>query len=206
MEARSGAHPEGIQVSGPRLVSLSNWARNLLPTRAALENSRIIAPFAHLVLRADLWRFNRRSVPRGVAVGLFVGIFALIPGVQLVGAALLCVPWRGNIPLAGAMTFLSNPATTPFILVGAIAVGNHFGFHADLAALDHLYRSGAGAAQWGRWLLSDGAPALVLGLAVISLVSAALGYVVAVLVWRRVVLMRKARRRLRAGARAGAQD
>lgn len=187
-------------MSGRRLVSLSNWARNLLPTRSALEKSRIIAPFAHLVLRADLWRFNRRSVPRGVAVGLLVGIFALIPGVQLVGAALMCVPWRGNIPLAGAMTFLSNPATTPFIMVGAISVGNNFGFHADLNALDHLYRSGAGLTEWGRWLLSDGAPALLLGLGVISLISAAVGYVVAALVWRRVVLVRHARRRQRAGA------
>lgn len=187
-------------MSGRRLVSLSNWARNLLPTRAALENSRIIAPFAHLVLRADLWRFNRRSVPRGVAVGLLVGIFALIPGVQLVGAALMCVPWRGNIPLAGAMTFLSNPATTPFILVGAISVGNNFGFHADLNTLDHLYRSGAGMGAWGQWLLSDGAPALVVGLGVISLAAAAIGYVLAALIWRRVVLVRKARRQQRARA------
>lgn len=187
-------------MSGRRLVSLSNWARNLLPTRAALENSRIISPFAHLVLRADLWRFNRRSVPRGVAVGLLVGIFALIPGVQLVGAALMCVPWRGNIPLAGAMTFLSNPATTPFIMVGAISVGNNFGFHADLNTLDHLYRSGAGLTEWSRWMLSDGAPALLMGLGVISVVSAAVGYVVAALVWRRVVLVRHARRRQRVGA------
>ena len=46
-------------------------------------------PFAR---RHELWRFTRRSVPRGVAIGLLVGILALIPGVQIVGTALMCVP------------------------------------------------------------------------------------------------------------------
>jgi uncharacterized protein (DUF2062 family) len=184
-------------VSKPRLVSLANWARTHLPTRDSLEQSAIMRPFAHLVLRADLWRFNRRSVPRGVAVGLLVGIFALIPGVQLVGAALLCVPTRGNIPLAGAMTFLSNPATTPFIMLAAIALGNALGFHADLATLNHLFTSGAGVAAWMHWLLSDGAPALMVGLVIIALVAAALGYAIAALVWRHMVSTRRRKRRSR---------
>jgi len=186
-------------VSRTKIISLANWARAHLPKRADLEGNPFIRPFAHLVLRADLWRFTRRSVPRGVAVGLFVGIFALIPGVQLVGAALLCVPARGNIPLAGAMTFLSNPATTPFIMIAAISLGNQLGFHADLATLDHLYRSGAGMGQWVHWLASDGAPALAIGLAVIALVSAVVGYGVAAVVWRQMVARRRGKRKL--GAR-----
>ena len=40
-----------------------------------------------------LWRFTRRSVPRGVALGLFVGIFVVIPGLQIFGAALLATPF-----------------------------------------------------------------------------------------------------------------
>lgn len=180
-----------------RLVSLSNWARTHLPTRESMEEIRWLRPFSHLVLRADLWRFTRRSVPRGVAVGLLVGIFALIPGVQIVGAALMCVPARGNIPLAGAMTFLSNPATTPFILLASIYVGNHMGFHADLATLDHLYQSGAGLHEWLHWLTSDGAPALLVGLGVIAVVAASIGYVVAAIVWRRVLAHRYAKRAAR---------
>ena len=50
---------------------------------------------------------------RGVRVGLFIGIFLMVPGLQIVGAALLSVPLRANIPIAAAMTFLSNPLTTP---------------------------------------------------------------------------------------------
>src|SRR5690606_1227892 len=81
---------------------LHNWARRQMPRREDLSEHRLVGPLAR---RSELWRFTRRSVPRGVAVGLLVGIFALIPGVQMVGAALLCVPCRANIPLAAAMTF-----------------------------------------------------------------------------------------------------
>ncbi|NBC35581.1 DUF2062 domain-containing protein [Novosphingobium sp. FSY-8] len=174
---------------------MARWMATHVPTREALEESRLIRPFAHLVLRAELWRFTRRSVPRGVAMGLFVGIFALIPGVQIVGAALMCVPGRGNIPLAAAMTFLSNPATTPFILIGSIFVGNGLGFHADLATLNGLMAHHAGLAEWAGWVVSDAAPALLVGLFTISAVAAAVGYVLAMALWR-LWIVRKWRHRL----------
>lgn len=160
---------------------ISDWAHRALPKREEMERNRYIRPFAR---RHELWRFTRRSVPRGVAVGLLVGIFALIPGVQIVGAALMCVPFRGNIPLAAAMTFLSNPATTPLILAASLMVGNSAGFHADIRTFYGLYERGASLQEWTGWLLSDAAPALVFGLFVISTVTAAVGYVVAAFGWR----------------------
>lgn len=152
-----------------------------MPKREELEDNRFIGPFAR---RPELWRFTRRSVPRGVAVGLLVGIFALIPGVQIVGAALMCVPCRGNIPIAALMTFLSNPATTPLILLASVFVGNKLGFHADLSTLNRLYTSDASVREWGYWLLSDAAPALLIGLFIISVVSAAIGYLISSFGWR----------------------
>ena len=88
---------------------LSARLHRMVPTREQLEKNRLVRPLAR---RSELLRFTRRSVPRGVSVGLLVGIFAMIPGIQIVGAALLCMPFRANVPLAVAMTFLSNPATT----------------------------------------------------------------------------------------------
>lgn len=164
------------------LVSrVSGWLHRAMPKREEMERNRYVAPFAR---RQELWRFTRRSVPRGVAIGLFLGIFALIPGIQIVGAALMCVPFRGNIPLAAAMTFLSNPATTPFILAASIYVGNQLGFHADLATFQSLYARGASLGDWAAWVLSDAAPALLAGLLVIASAAAVIGYVVSVLVWR----------------------
>ena len=159
---------------------IARWGRANMPQREELEHNRWVGPFAR---RPELWRFTRRSVPRGVAVGLLVGIFALIPGIQIIGAALMCVPSRGNIPLAALMTFLSNPATTPFIIAGSIWLGNKLGFHADPETFHALYARGAGVGEWASWLLSDAAPAMLLGLFVVSTVTAAIGYLVAAVTW-----------------------
>ena len=61
-------------------AALMNWIRRNSPTREELLASRFIRPFAHRVAHSHLWRFTRTSVPRGTALGLFVGIFFLIPG------------------------------------------------------------------------------------------------------------------------------
>ncbi len=159
---------------------VAGWAHRHMPKREELEHNRWIGPFAR---RPELWRFTRRSVPRGVAVGLLVGIFALIPGVQIVGAALLCVPCRGNIPLAALMTFLSNPLTTPFILIASAWVGNNFGFHADMVTFRALMERGASIGDWANWFLSDAAPSVLFGLFVISTVTAAVGYLIAAFGW-----------------------
>lgn len=160
---------------------MASLARRVIPTREALVESRLVRPLA---ARPELWRYNRRSVPRGIAVGLFVGIFAMIPGVQIVGAALMCVPFRGNVPLAAGATLLSNPATTPFILLAALWLGSFLGLDADLATFQALIDRGAGVGEWATWLLSSAAPALVLGLLAIAVVSAVTGYLAAVLLWR----------------------
>ena len=171
-----------------------------MPRREHLEGNRWTRSLA---LRHDLWRFTRRSVPRGVAVGLLVGIFALIPGIQMIGAALLCVPGRGNIPIAVAMTFLSNPATTPLILIISAMIGNGMGFHADIATVQSMMSAGAPASEWARWFFSDAAPAVVIGLAVLSVVCASLGYLVASFVWRFVVAGKRSRRLKHMEERAG---
>ena len=95
------------------------WQRFLhknTPSREEVLSSRWLKPFGHRVAHSELWRFTRRSVPRAVFAGLFIGIFLMVPGLQIVGAALLCVPMRGNIPIAAAMTFL--PARNWPLLTG----------------------------------------------------------------------------------------
>lgn len=167
---------------GTRIV---RWFNANAPRREALENSRILKPVAHRILAPELWRFTRRSVPRGVALGLLVGIFLLIPGVQIAGAAFFALPFRANIPVAAAMTFLSNPATTPFILWASVWLGNlALGRTADPSGFMALVDGHATLAQWAAWLFSEAAPALLFGLAVISIVAAAVGYILSVWLWR----------------------
>ena len=151
-----------------------------MPTREELQRSRWIKPFGSRVMQSEYWRFTRRSVPRGVAVGLWFGIFALIPGIQIVGSALLCLPFRANIPLAAAMTFLTNPFTTPFLVAASWFVGSSLGFGGQRG----LPERGAGLSEWFSWIFSDAALATVTGLFVIATVSAAVGYGVSLLFWR----------------------
>ncbi len=166
-----------------------------MPTRESFENSRLLKPFAQRVFHPALWRFTRRSVPRGVALGLLVGIFLLIPGVQIAGVALLALPVRANVPLGAAMTFLSMPATTPFILAASVYIGNKvLHLSADVTRFSALIESKASISEWLGWLLSDAAPAMLAGLAIIAIVSAGIGYVVAAGIWR-WLLVRKWRRR-----------
>ena len=173
---------------------VDRWVKNNMPSREQLAESRWMKPFGSRILHSEFWRFTRRSVPRGVAMGLFVGVFFLIPGVQIIGAALFCVPVRGNIPIAAGMTFLTNPFTTPFLILASLPIGNMFGFHADGGAIMAMYKNSAPLSDWLAWLASDAAPAMVIGLFIIGVVSALIGYVISIFVWRWWVA-RKWRRR-----------
>lgn len=187
----------------PSRSRLSAWLHRQMPTHEQLEANRLTAPFAR---RQELFRFTRRSVPRGVAVGMFIGIFALIPGVQIVGAALMCVPFRGNIPLAAAMTFISNPVTTLLVILPlAVTIGNSFGFHADIETVNAMVKQGASLERWWDWMLSDTAPAVLTGLFMQSVVAAAVSYFLAAWFWRHWIARKNRARSGRKPARGGEQ-
>ncbi|NIJ36157.1 hypothetical protein FHR22_000806 [Sphingopyxis panaciterrae] len=168
-------------------TGLMNWIRRNSPNREELLESRFIKPFAHRVAHSHLWRFTRTSVRRGTALGLFVGIFFLIPGVQILGVALLALPFRANIPIGAAMTFLSNPVTTPLILAASVWLGSAlFGMHTNVSNLYILYDEGASLVEWWHWFTANAGTALLGGLAglfVISVVSAIVGYILASVIW-----------------------
>ncbi len=56
------------------------FMRRHAPSRDEVLDSPLLKPFGQRIRESDLWRFTRRSVPRGVAIGLFVGIFLMVPG------------------------------------------------------------------------------------------------------------------------------
>ncbi len=162
-----------------------DWIKTQAPSRESWEGNRFLRPFARRIFAPELWRFTRRSVPRGVALGLFVGIFLMVPGLQMFPAALLALTFRANVPVAVAMTFVSMPFTTPFILAGSIYLGNLvLNSGADVSSMLAMINSGASIWEWMGWMVRDAAPALLLGLFMLALGAAILGYVVATLGWR----------------------
>ena len=159
------------------------WMRRNIPTREQFARNRWLRPVAHRVLRPELWRFTRRSVPRGVALGWVVGV--MIPVAQTVFAALLSLPARANVPVAALTTFLTNPLTTPPIWYAAYLIGDwvlHVDAQTDARPLRDTLDSSAG--DMLRWLVSDALPQTALGLVIISAVGAVIGYIVAAFGWR----------------------
>jgi uncharacterized protein (DUF2062 family) len=69
----------------------------------------------------SLWIPCRDTVASGAAIGLFFSVM-LIP-FQTLPAALIAMRVRGNVPVAMAATWLSNPFTTPAILFGQFRLG-----------------------------------------------------------------------------------
>ena len=176
------------------LPRLAEWTRRKMPTRDEMAQSRFIP---NSVLRSELWRFTRRSVPRGVALGMLVGI--LLPFAQIFFAALFSIPARANVPLAAATTFVTNPFTTPFIWAFSYKVGAAL-MRADSMILtgpiDSLFRV---TDFWSflQWLTAEG-EILALGLLVVAVISAAVCYLAASFGWG-IWIMRKHKARRQRG-------
>jgi len=161
----------------------TSWAARNMPTREQMARNRFIKPFAGRVLRSELWRFTRRSVPRGVALGLLVGI--IVPFAQILFAALLSVPVRANVPLAALTTFVTNPLTTPLIWVAAYWVGSWL-LRIDAATIVAPVNSAIEETDLQRFLewLTGATMVTAFGLVVIAVISASLAYLIAGWIWR----------------------
>ena len=77
--------------------------------RERLVQQWYLAPFAHLLNDPRLWGIRRRTVVPAVALGLFIA-YLPFPG-HMLGAALLALALRVNIPIAVISSLVSNPLT-----------------------------------------------------------------------------------------------
>ncbi|MCW7539552.1 DUF2062 domain-containing protein [Aquabacterium sp. A7-Y] len=167
---------------------LSRRLRNQLPRRHDLANNRWLRPIAEHVMAPELWRMRGETVARGVAVGMFWAF--IVPIAQIIFATVHCVWWRANIPVAAAITFITNPLTVGGWLWLAYQVGSLV----VQAPPPQLPADGAGLLVW---VQSVGLPALV-GMGLFATVGAGTGYVGVKLVWRlRLALRLRARARQR---------
>ncbi len=181
-------------------TALADWIRLRMPTREQMAQNKYLRPIAHRFLTPELWRFTRRSVPRGVALGVFAGF--IIPVGQIFLAAFMALPARANGPLSALVTFITNPFTFPFWALVANKLGA-FILKVDLAATGGAAQEEIASGRWA-WFIEmfEGVGVTVLvtifGFIVLAIVGASLGYLVASVVWRFVVA-RKRKKRLRLG-------
>lgn len=175
--------------------------RKFLPSHETVRQHRYVACFGPRLQHHNLWHLHRRSVAGGVAVGLFAG---LIPGsnpVQFLAAALLAIGFRVNLPLSIGVTLYSNPLTVFPLYYAAFKLGQFALVRndGDLPSVG-LALEGKGFRDWlpaaWDWLTSVGYPLLV-GLPLLALLLAVLGYIVVDWGWRLHVKMEWRRRHLR---------
>ena len=178
------------------------YFRKYLPTYESLQQYKWFARFGGFLQHPNLWRLNRGSVSGGVAIGLFAG---LIPGpLQMLGAALLAVPLRINLPVALITTLYTNPFTIgPLYLLayeyGKLLTGAD-GIHLSQAPDMDWTHPGVWLDAFLHWMLSLGQPLLV-GLVALSLTLAVAGWCLVRLGWRIEVTLAWRRRQHARAAR-----
>ena len=177
------------------------YFKKFLPSHDTVKQSRWIKPFGGWLHHHNLWHLHRRSVAGGVAAGLFCG---LIPGpFQMMGAALMAVLFRVNLPVAMFTTLYTNPFTIPPLYVaayelGALVTGQRNGLSDTSLAFPDLSWDNWATALLD-WLVSLGKP-LAVGLPLLAAIFAVIGYFGVRLLWRAVVVWewrRRAERRAR---------
>jgi len=178
---------------------LPAWVRRHLPRPDTIHRNRLLRPFARQLSQPNLWHLNHRSVPRGVAIGLGIGV--IIPVMHIVVASLVAIPARANVMLAAAFTLVVNPLTIPPLYYAAYRVGL-WELHHE-AAVDPAAAAQA-SSELGKllfWIHEASGP-IALGVLTIAVIAAALGYSVSLLVWMQWTRSKwRARRLQRLGAK-----
>ncbi|USZ14466.1 DUF2062 domain-containing protein [Moraxella sp. FZLJ2107] len=98
-----------------------NKIKAWLPTPEKLRENRLIAMFAPFLADPRLWQMNRGSLNRAVYVGVLAAFFPL-PGqmpLAIIGALLV----RANVPMAVALTWITNPLTGIPVFWAAYSLG-----------------------------------------------------------------------------------
>jgi uncharacterized protein len=180
---------------------MQRWLKRITPDRCTLEKLWCLRPFKAAVLDRGCWAFQRHSVTRAFALGLFIAFIPPSPlPVHLLTCAILGVLFRLNLPVLFATVFISNPFTWLPQVAGSIWVGAKL-MGMDLTPVLHeLHHRHLWAQVNQLW-----AP-LLLGALVLGLVAAGLGYVLAQLAWRARILYQLRRRRTRSTGHRAALD
>lgn len=169
------------------------WLTRHIPTRETIHNYRLLRPFASRLSHSALWRLNRRSVPRGVALGLFVAV--IIPLMHTIVAAILAIPVRANVAVAAAITWVVNPITIPIMYVGAYRIGS-WELHHDSPLLNSAQaeRFSSELSRALFWVHHASGP-IALGILTIAAAAALIGYAGSALAWRLWCVSRWQRRK-----------
>src|SRR5690606_36499056 len=95
--------------------------RRFFPTPEQIRSSRWLRWLGPRLHERELWQVRRRSVARGVAIGLFFAF--LLPVGQIPVAVLVALAARANVWASAAATLVSNAFTFAPIIFVAFRLG-----------------------------------------------------------------------------------
>jgi len=164
--------------------------KKLLLKWMRLRRGQLLRPLRHRLRDKRLWSFERHSVAKGAALGVFFAI--LFPFAHVLLASVAAIALRANIVVAALTTFISNPLTLPILYYAAYHVGTLITDAAQgtpveaLASAEQAAEVALDLHTWVPflvdWLASVGAPT-VIGIMTLSCVSAMIVYMLVNGVW-----------------------
>lgn len=150
----------------------------------------------HKLHDPQLWRWQRTPIARAVGLGLLL-MFIPIPLLQMVVAGFVAYFCRANIPITVAFTWLNNPFTFvpinffiykigDWILGARTTMPTMRSFEWPLSHISLLWR------EMLMWFKALGKP-YFLGLGVVAIGSAVIGYLLVEIIWRICTYIHKKR-------------
>ncbi len=157
---------------------LKKWT----PDPAQLKAQKHLRFLGDALHASHLWQFNRGSVAKACAIGIFC-MWIPVP-FQTVLAAVGAVFFRANLPVSVALVFITNPLTMPPMFyfcykIGALILGTppqQFSFELSMDWLAN-----------GMLLIWK---PFVLGVSLVAVVSSVFAYYGALLLWRLHIVQR----------------
>jgi uncharacterized protein len=164
-----------------------DWLKRHAPKRETILSYRFVKPFAPYLSHGALWHFNRRSVSRGIGLGLLFAF--VVPVAQIIAAAIAAVPLRANLAVTVLMTTITNPVTVGLLAPFAHKIGKLVLGHDAPLVLPHR----PDGMSWWDWILDAKqwqafgdmlAGPWAVGMIIIGITAGVLGYGISNLLYR----------------------
>lgn len=165
---------------------LKKWLKRHFSSKKILKEDAHLSCIKKWTQGNDLWHLNRRAVAKGVAIGLLVAFIPL--PLQMLTAAVLSILIRANIPIAIALTWITNPITfvpiNYFIYrVGKWILNEPIG---SFAMTDFDWSGTPWPEMGSKFLhwLGNMSTAFLIGLPIVAVSISILGYFLTHIIWR----------------------
>ena len=162
--------------------------KKLSPSVETIKKQKCLGFLGRHLHSPMLWHLNRRSVSLAFAIGLFMMWVPIPP--QMVYAATAAILIRANLPLSVALVWITNPITIPPMFYFAYLFG------AKLLGQPPIEMQFELSWEWLSINLAQSWEPFLLGLLIIAIISALLGYIIIQIGWRLHILSRLKERRL----------